>query len=97
MIQRIVLIKLEDAFATPEHRAEVAAHTRAVFPTIPQVKAVTVGTPADQKAVDSWDLTICVQMDSVDAYHQYAVHPIHRAYVDDYLKPKLACLKAWNF
>ena len=27
----------------------------------------------------------------------YRVHPDHRAYVDEFLKPRMEIIKAWNF
>jgi hypothetical protein len=97
MIERIVLIKLHDEHASPGARAEVAAHTRAVLPTVPGLGAVSVSTPADEKSAGSWDLSIVAHFDKLDDIAPYLAHPIHREYVDDFLRPKMACIKAWNF
>ena len=35
--------------------------------------------------------------ESLDAVEPYRIHPDHRSYVDDFLKPRLAVIKAWNF
>ena len=35
-----------------------------------------------------------ISLEDVDPYRE---HPVHRSYVDDFLKPRLAVLKAWNF
>ena len=95
-VERIVLIKLNDAAANPDERAAIAKETRRVFPKIPGVLSVDV-SQADEAAQASWDLCLKVGFASVDDVPAYRVHPIHMAYVDDYLKPKLDCLKAWNF
>ena len=97
MIQRIVLLKLEDPFTTAEVRAEVAAYSRRVLGALPQVAAVNVGTPADEAGAGDWDLSLVLHFASTDDLEPFREHPDHRAYVDEYLKPKLACLKAWNF
>ena len=97
MIERIVLIKLNDDVATPEGRAEVAAHTRTVLPTVPGIGRVSVAVPADERSAGSWDLSIIAHFAKLEDVAPYLAHPIHREYVDDYLKPKMACIKAWNF
>ena len=95
-VERIVLIKLTESAATPDSRQAVAAETRRVFPTIPGVKSIHVAQ-ADAADQGSWDLCLKVGFDHVDDVPGYRSHPIHVAYVDEYLKPKLDCLKAWNF
>lgn len=95
-VERIVLIKLNDAAATAEMRREVAEETRRVFPTIPGVVSIQVSQAASTDLA-SWDLCLKVGFRSVDDVPGYRSHPIHVAYVDEYLKPKLDCLKAWNF
>ena len=97
MIERIVLIKLNDEFTAPEVRAEVVAHTRTVLPTVPGIGRVSVAGPADEKAAGSWDLSIIAHFEKLEDVAPYLSHPIHREYVDDYLRPKMACIKAWNF
>ncbi len=97
MIERIVLIKLHDEHANDATRAEVAEYSRQVLPSIPGLKNVAVGLPADEQSAASWDIEILAHFDSVDDIAPYLAHPDHRAYVDDYLQPKMACIKAWNF
>jgi hypothetical protein len=38
-----------------------------------------------------------VRFDSLDDVAPYVAHPQHRTYVDEYLRPKLELIKAWNF
>lgn len=95
-VERIVLIKLNETAANPDSRQAIAEETRRVFPTIPGVKSVHVAQ-ADTADQSSWDLCLKVGFDRVDDVPAYRIHPIHVAYVDEYLKPKLDCLKAWNF
>lgn len=97
MIERIVLVKLDDAHATSEGRASVAAHTKHVLSEVPGVTSVSVGVPCDERAAQSWDLSIVVGFRRYDDVQPYLQHPAHREYVDTYLSPKLAVIKAWNF
>lgn len=64
MIQRFVLVKLEDAHV--ERRASLVVRVRALFAEA-GVEAL-VGLPADASAV-KWDLSIVVTAASLDAWH----------------------------
>lgn len=96
-IERHVYIKLEDAHANEAGRAAVVQETLRVLPGVAGVRGVRVGTPADARSEASWDLFIIVSFDAVEDIEPYIQDGAHRAYVDDFLKPRLACLKAWNF
>ena len=96
MIERYVMVKLADAWSNPDGRAAVATETRARLSEVPGVRAVTVGVPADEKS-EVWDVSIAVRFDDLDAMATYIADPLHRKYVDEYLSPKLAVVKAWNF
>lgn len=97
MIQRIVLIKLVDAWSNPEGRAAVAQRARDTLAPLPQVRQVTVGLPADEASVGSWDVSIDLRFASLADVEPYRVSPAHRAFVDGYLGQKVAVLKAWSF
>jgi hypothetical protein len=97
MIERIVLLKLSQDFATPHARHAVAEHSRQVLPRLPGVLEAHVGVAADDRTVATWDLSLVLRFDSIDDIPPYAAHPDHRAYVDQYLRPKLESLVAYNF
>lgn len=96
-VTRIVLVKLTDEHCTDEGRAAAAAHTREVFSTLPGIEGFDVGVPADERARASWDMVIQVYFRSLDDVPAYVDHPDHRTYVDDFLSPRAATKKAWNF
>lgn len=95
-VERYVFMKFHDEWSTPEGRAEVVAKTREVFAKIPQVVEFSAGSPADEVAEAAWDLSIRVRFASYDDYPGYQSDPIHRDYVDNYMKPKVVVAKAWN-
>lgn len=97
MITRIVLIKLNDDHATETGRAAVVAHTKSVFAGLPGVGSFDVGGPADEHSTAAWDVIIRVHFDNLDQVKAYGVEPTHRDYVDNYLNPRAAMKKAWNF
>lgn len=97
MIERIVMIKLKPEQADAHARRAVVEHSREVLAGVPQVHQVWVGEPADARTEGAWDLCIHLHLADLDAVAAYVDDPTHRAYVDDYLMPKLASLKAWNF
>jgi hypothetical protein len=97
MIQRVVLVRLEESFRTDESRAQIAEHTREVLGGIELVRSLHVGVPADPRTRREWDLAIVLQLESLEAVEEYRDERTHRAYVDVYLKPMMEKIRAWNF
>jgi len=97
MIERYVFLRFNETHATPEGRAEAAARSREILPTIPGVKTVRVGTPADDSSEGKWDLVLAIGFDALEDVEPYVVHPIHTTFVNDFLKPRVIVRKAWNF
>lgn len=97
MIERYIFIRLDDQHATDQGRAEVVARTREVLPALPGVVSATVGTPADDSSAGAWDIGIVVRFERVEDIPGYSQHPDHRAYVDEFLAPRMKVIKAWNF
>ncbi len=97
MITRIVLLKLAEPVRTPDGRHDVAAHSRVVLERLPGVTGVEVATAADDATADSWDVALTIRFGSLDHVEPYRVHPDHRTYVDEYLRPRCAELAAFNF
>ncbi|MFW5925069.1 MAG: Dabb family protein [Myxococcota bacterium] len=97
MIDRIVLFKLKDEYANDAARWEVAAYSKDALASVPGVRSVSVGIPADDPSRKSWDLSIVVRFDSLEEVQAYLIHPDHRRYVDDYMRPRMEVVKAWNF
>ncbi len=95
MIERVVLVRLK-----PEYRAEVrtvAAHTEEVLAEAIGVRAVRVAVAADTRTHETWDLVLQLQFDDLPAVERYRRDPRHRKYVDVYLRPLLAAIRAFNF
>lgn len=94
-IERIVLVKLLDEEV--QRRLEIADHSREVLRLIPGVEDVHVGLAADTPSAEAWDLSLVLRFGSLEDVEAYRIHPDHRAYVDCFLKPRMAAIKAWNF
>jgi stress responsive alpha/beta barrel protein len=97
MIERYVFFKLQDAYANPAARAEVAERTRQALGALAGVRGVTVGIPADAAAEAAWDVSVVVRFDTLAAADAYRVDPEHERFTVDYLRPRMAVVKAWNF
>lgn len=97
MIQRVVLVRLKPEFREPDTLAQVVEETRKTLPDAEGVRALVVGSPADERTRGEWDLTILVQLDSLDAVETYRIDKVHRAYVDVFLKPMMESIRAYNF
>ena len=97
MIERHVLVKLTDDYASDAGRAEVLAETQAKLSAIPGVIGLSLGTPADEAAKKAWDVSIIVRFAKIEDVESYRDDPGHRTYVDSFLRPRIVSLKAWNF
>jgi hypothetical protein len=97
MIQRIVLFKLKSEYCNDAARAAFAERTRADLSALENVRAVSVGVPADEASEASWDISIVVDFNTMTDVENYIIDPAHRAYVDHYASPKIEVRKSWNF
>lgn len=97
MIQRLVIVRLKEEYRSDAKRREVAEYSQKTLQAAPQVRQLKVATAADDKTLEEWDLLLAIGLDSLDDLEPFRVDPIHREYVDDYLRPKMAQIKAWNF
>jgi hypothetical protein len=97
MIERIVLLKMNEAHRSRAALEHVAERSRIVLPSLPGVVECHVGLAADERTADSWHVSLVLRFDSADDIPPYAAHPDHRAYVDEYLRPRLDALTAFNF
>lgn len=97
MLERIVLVSLAPAHATPAGRAEVAARARGVLGALPGVVDVRTGIYADAPAERSWDVSFVIRLASAADYPAYRDDPEHRAFLADFLAPRVEFKKAWNF
>jgi hypothetical protein len=95
MIDRFVFVRLKEEYAS--ERAAIAAYSAQTLRALPGVVQVTVGTPADAHAEAAWDLSIRVRFAALDDVEPYRMSPAHRRYVDEYLAPRMAVIKAWSF
>ena len=97
MIERVVFIKLKSEFATDETRAQVAQTTATTLPGAVGVRDLRVATPADERTRRSWDLCIEVVFDDLEAVERYRTDPVHRKYVDVFLRPMMEKIRVYNF
>jgi hypothetical protein len=97
MIERIVLVKLNDELSTAAGRIEVARHSASVLAEVPGVLEVATSVAGDDSTAEDWDVCLRLRFAELDRVESYRVHPRHRDYVDRYLKPRMAAIRAWNF
>lgn len=95
MIERYIYVRLHEEYAA--ERAAIAEHTRAVLATLPGVVQYAVGTPADTHSEKAWDLSLAIRFSSVEDIEAFRAHPDHKRLVDEFLKPRMHVVKAWNF
>jgi hypothetical protein len=97
MIERMVFVRLKDEFRNDRQRAEIASYSQTTLQQIPQVREAFAATAADDKTSNEWDLVLAIRLDSPEDLEPFRLDPVHRQYVDNYLKPKLSHIKGWNF
>ena len=97
MIRRFVFFRFKEAYRGVDAKAEILERTHEVLQTVPGVLDYEVGTPADEKASAAWDLSISVGFETRESLAAYIADPEHRRYVDEFIKPRLEVIKAWNF
>ena len=97
MIERIVLLKLDEEWSSRHALAEIAERSREVLPGLPGVVDCHVGIAADERTRADWHVVLVLRFASAADIPPYADHPDHRAFVDRYLRPKLASICAHNF
>lgn len=95
MVERYVFVRLKEEHA--HERERVMNEARRALAQIPAVSSFTVGAPADAHAEDAWDVCLRVCFRSIHDAEAYRVHPAHRRFVDEFLKPRLDVVKGWNF
>ena len=64
---------------------------------MPGVLDVTVWRAADSHAQAAWDISFRVRFASLEDAEVYGADPAHRAFVDEFLQPRVEVRKAWNF
>lgn len=95
MIERVVLIKLKPEYVADATR--VAADSEAVLRTAPGVRSMHAGPGVGRRTTERWDLGLVLRFDDMDAVQRYRAHPIHRKYLEVYLRPMLDAIEVYNF
>ena len=97
MIERIVLIKLNDENATDNGRRKVVTHAQRVLPLIPGVTSASAGVAADEASLESWDVMLKICFARIEDVPAYIVDVDHQAFVQEFLGPRAEVKKVWNF
>ena len=97
MVERYLFAKLEPVHATAVGRREVAAAARAAFREIPGVSAVVIGTPVDEAAARSWDISIVIRFAGTQELGRFSDHAAQQGFVRDFLGARAEIIKHWNF
>ncbi len=89
MIQRMVFMKVNSKTVINE----IIQVTKASLPVIPGVKSVQIGQIQQS---EEFDLGLLITCDNSRAVKNFGKHSQHRQYVDDFLKPRITAIKAYN-
>ena len=97
MIERYHFLRLREPYRSPEQRRDTAQRIAQALSELPGVLSLRCGVPADDDAGKAWDLSLTICFQSLADVEAYRAHPDHRRFVDEYLAPRLADKKIWNF
>ena len=97
VIVRVVLIKLKPKFQSYGQRRLIAKKTLDVLPNAARVMDVTVNIASDARTESEWDLCFLVRFASMQDPEVYRFDPIHRAYVDVFLKPMMERIHVYHY
>ena len=97
MFTRNVFMKFKEDFQSEAEVFKVQEETTQVFEKLSMVRDFRIELPADEKSKIAWDLSLTVRFETLDDIDRYSSDESHRSYVDDFLKPRLEVIKAWNF
>lgn len=88
MIQRVVKLNIKN-----EEIEAVIKKSKQILPTIPQVKSLQVGIIENSK---KYNLALLLLFESYEEIKKFSPHPEHREYVDNFLKPRMEDIAAYN-
>ena len=88
MIQRVVLFNTESSI----NKKLVIKRTKEVLPPIPGVKSLQIGKITN----DNYNFGLIILFEDRGALDNFSSHPDHRDYVDNFLKPKINDIVAYN-
>ncbi|MEA1986176.1 MAG: Dabb family protein [Candidatus Marinimicrobia bacterium] len=89
MIERIVLIKIKDESQVDN----VIQKTKEVIAILPGVKSFKTGKVLNN---DNYNFGLSMTFDSMEDVEKFSPHPKHREFVDDFLKPLMSGIVAYN-
>jgi hypothetical protein len=96
MVERQVFVRLKPEYATERGRDELKARALELS-GLPEVRGLTVGTPADEAARGAWDVSLTLRMDSLAAIERSLEHSIYVGFLHGFLETRAHVIKAWNF
>ncbi len=91
MIHRVARMKLKN----PSEANAVMEEARRVFPALSGVVGFSAGLityPPDSE----YDICLLIDLQNEDKIESYRMSPGHRAFVDDFLRPKLEKMNIFN-
>jgi hypothetical protein len=93
VVERIILFKLHD----PATRDDVAAVTQATLSKLNDIEELSVGVPADDASLKSWDLSIVLGVANLALLNTTLESRAFTSYLEDTMKDRYAVMKAWTF
>ena len=87
MIQRLIYLKLKDAFCQPNDVDAIVAQSSDVFEQTPLVVRYSIGRPSDAHTAREWQLMFTLEFKNQEDVDTWRQHPLRRAFFEQFLKP----------
>ena len=97
MFDCFVFVKLKGQWSNQAGVDEVIAESRRVLPSLPGVLRLRAGRPADEHSGKGWDVCLVLGFATLEDIETYRVHPLHQAFLEEFLGPRVEAKRVWNF
>jgi hypothetical protein len=90
-------MKFKDGYQSQDDIKLALSKIRRVLSVHSSINAFTFRIGADSASRKAWDLSLTVDFSSVEDFEHYQRDQDHSRLMDEFLVPRLAVIKAWNF
>lgn len=97
MVLRLMLIRLAPPHRTDGKRRQIGRRALEVLPAAARVMEVKVHLAGEQDAEAEWDLCVAIRLASLQDPGPLGMDPIHRSFVDVFLKPVVEEIAVHHF
>lgn len=96
MVEAHIYVRFKAEAQNEANRMAFARRCQSLL-SIPEVKGVRTGTPADARSESAWDICLVLEVDTAQSAATLSTHATYKSLLDPHDSPQLAVTKEWNF